>query len=166
MPFVFALLWGSFKLYSRTISVGKFLLACCLPLPSLLYWAYISLFRKARSVTGQDSSPSQLSKNSVKRVLYDCFKRPEDGGKLSQSWEGVVIGRRLIIVVLKAFISDPMPRVLLMSFFCVLVLLQHAMTQPFRDGIANIVETISLLCIVLLGMANVFFASFSHWLFH
>jgi len=160
VPFVFVLLWGSFKVYSRTISVGKFLLACCLPLPSLLYWSYVSLFRKARSVTNQDSSPSQLSRDSVERVLYDCFKRPKDGRKLSLSWEGVMIGHRLILVVLKAFISDPMPRLLTMSFFCVLFLQHHQMTQPFRDGIANTAETFSLLSIVVLALINVFFSSF------
>ena len=160
VPFVFVLLWGAFKLYSRTICVGKFLLVCCLPLPFLIYWAYISLFGKARNGASQDSSPSQLSRNSVEKVLYDCFKTSEDGKKLSLSWEGVMTGRRLILVVLKAFISNPLPRLLIMSFFCVLFLLQHAMTQPFRDGIANIVETISLLFIVLLGMINMFFASF------
>ena len=107
VPFVFLLLWGSFKLYSRTISVKRFLMACCLPLPCLLYWAYVSLSCKARSVTSQNSSSNQLSRNSVERVLYDCFKRPEDGGKLSLSWEGVMIGRRLILIALKDFISDP-----------------------------------------------------------
>ena len=160
VPFVFVLCLGSFKLYIRTISVKKFLLACCLPLPCLLYWAYVSLSCKARSVTSQDSSSNQLSRNSVERVLYDCFKRPEDGGKLSLSWEGVMIGRRLILIVLKAFISDPMPRLLVMSFFCVSFLLQHAFTKPFRDGIANIVETFSLLSLVVLATVNVFFASF------
>jgi len=160
VPFVFVLLWGSFKLYSRTISVGEFLLACCLPLPFLLYWAYVSLFCEARNAANQESPSSQLSRNSVERVLYDCFKRPGDGSKLSLSWEGVMIGRRLILIVLKAFISDPMPRLLTMSFFCALFLQHHSMTQPFRDGIANTVETISLLFILLLGMMNMFFASF------
>ena len=160
VPFVFVLLWGSFKLYSRTISVGKFLLACCLPLPCLLHWAYVSLLCGARSVTSQDSSSNQLSRNSVERVLYDCFKRSEDGSKLSLSWEGVMIGRRLILIVVKVFISDPFPRLLIMSFWCFLFLLHHALIQPFRNGIANVVETISLLCIVLVGMVNVFFASF------
>jgi len=96
----------------------------------------------------------------VERVLYDCFKRSEDGSKLSLSWEGVMIGRRLILIVVKAFISDPFPRLLIMSFWCFLFLLHHALIQPFRNGIANVVETISLLCIVLVGMVNVFFASF------
>ena len=34
------------------------------------------------------------------------------------------------------------------------------MTQPFRDGIANAAETISLLSVVVLAFVNVFFASF------
>ena len=160
VPFVFVLLWASFKLYSRTISIGGFLLACCLPLPSLIYWSCTSLFCKARTTSNEESPSSQLSRNSVERVLYDCFKRPEDGNKLSLSWEGVMIGRRLILVVLKAFVSNPILRLLSVSFFCVLFLLQHAMSQPFRDGIANIAETISLLFIVLLEMINMFFASF------
>ena len=158
---MFVLLWGSIKLYSRTISVGKFLLACCLPLPFLLYWAYVSLLCKSKKCNpAKNRLSSQLSRNSVERVLYDCYKRPEDGIKLSLSWEGVMIGRRLILVVLKAFISDPMPRLLTMSFFCVLFLQHHQMTQPFRDGIANTAETFSLLSIVVLALINVFFSSF------
>ena len=71
-----------------------------------------------------------------------------------------MIGRRLILILLKTFVNDPMPRLLIMSFLCVLFLQHHSMTQPFRDITANRVETISLLSLVLLGMVNVFFASF------
>ena len=162
VPFVFTLLWGSFKFYKKTISVGTFLLACSFPLAYLLYWTFAALFCRARNACAvdEDSPMNQVPKSSVERVLYDSFKRPGDGGKLSLSWESVMIGRRLILIVFKAFVSDPMPRLLVMSFFCVLFLLHHALTQPFRDGIVNIVETVSLLSIVLLGMINVFFASF------
>ena len=161
VPFVFVLLWGSFKLYDGTLSVGKFLLACSFPLPSFIHWVFISLpFCKASKPASEDSLQGQISKNSVERVLYDSFKRPEDGGKLSLSWESVMIGRRLILIVLKVFVSDPMPRLFIMSFCCVLFLLHHALTQPFRDGIVNAAETISLLSIVLLGMINMFLASF------
>ena len=162
VPFVFTLLWGSFKLHNRTISMGEFLLACSLPLPYFLYWTFICLFCRPRNTCAgnEDSPSSQMSRSSVERVLYDSFKRPEDGGKLSLSWESVMIGRRLILIVLKAFVSDPMPRLLLMSFCCFLFLLHHALTQPFRDGIVNAVETISLLSLGLLAIVNVFFASF------
>lgn len=97
----------------------------------------------------------------MERVLYDSFKRPEEGGrKLSLSWESVMIGRRLILIVLKTFVTDPMPRLLIMSLFCFLSVVHHIMTQPFRDAIANTVETISLMFLVVLAVLNVFFASF------
>lgn len=159
VPFVFVLLWGSFKLYRRTLSVGGFLFACFVPLPSLVHWSCICLFCKVSGPSTEDSSPSRPSRNSVEGVPYGSFKTPEDGGKLSLSWESVMIGRRLVLVVFKAFFSDPMPRLLIMSFFCGLFLLHHALTQPFREGIANLMETVSLLSLVLLGMINMFLAS-------
>ena len=162
VPFLFVLMWGSFKLYRGTVSVANFLLACCLPLPILLYWAYIALIYRARPLVRVGGQPAGQASTeiSVERVLYDPFKRPEEGSKLSLSWEGVMIGWRLILIVLNAFINDPLSRLLVMTSFCVLFLLQHCITQPFRDDIANIVETISLLCVVQLGIINTFFASF------
>ncbi len=160
IPFVFVLLLGSYKLYSGTLSVGKFLMGCFFPLPSIIYWSFASLISKRSNPVVDNPSPRQFSKNYVERVLYDSFKRPEDGRKLSLSWESVMIGRRLILIVLRAFVSDPLPRLLIMSFFGVLFLLHHVSTQPFRDSIANKVETTSLLFIVIVGLLNVFFASF------
>ena len=160
IPFVFVLLWGPYKLYSKTLSVGNFLLACFFPLPSLIYWLFISFCRVLRNPGNEVSTPQQMSLNSVEKVLYDSFKRPEEGRNLSLSWEGIMIGRRLILVVIKSFLSSPMPRLLIMTLFCFLFLLHHVVAQPFRDSIANTAETISLLCIAILGMVNLFFASF------
>ena len=162
VPFLFVLMWGSFKLYRGTVSVANFLLACCLPLPILLYWAYIALIYRARPLVrvGEQPAGQTSTEISVERVLYDPFKRPEEGSKLSLSWEGVMIGWRLILIVLNAFINDPLSRLVVMTSFCVLFLLHHCIAQPFRDDIANTVETISLLCVVQLGIINTFFASF------
>ena len=77
-----------------------------------------------------------------------------------------MIGRRLILVVLKAFVSDPMSRLLVMIFFCVLFFHHHSMIQPFRDSLANRVETISLLFLTVLAILNMFFALFCRWLQH
>ena len=160
IPFVFVLLWGPHKLYDKTLSVGKFLLACLFPLPSLIYWLFISLCQGRQNPVNEVSTPEQMSMNSVERVLYDSFKRPEEGGKLSLSWEGVMIGRRLIIVVINTFVIDPMPRLVIMSVLCFLFFLHHSFSEPFLDSIANTAETISLLFIVVLANMNVFFASF------
>ena len=160
IPFVFVLLWGSYKLYGETLSVRKFLLACLLPLPSLIYWSFVFLLAKITGTVAEDPALSPDLKRSLEMVLYDPFKRPEDGNKFSLSWEGVMIGRRLILAAVKSFASDPLSRVLIMSFLSVLFLVHHILTLPFRDVIANITETISLVLIVLLGLVNVFFASF------
>ena len=162
VPFLFVLMWGSFKLYRGTVTVANFLLACCLPLPILLYWAYIALIYRARPLVrvGEQPAGQASTKISVERVLYDPFKRPEEGSKLSLSWEGVMIGWRLILIVLNAFINDPLSRLVVMTSFCVVFLLHHCIAQPFRDDIANTVETISLLCVVQLGIINTVFASF------
>ena len=152
---MFVLLWGSYKLYIKTLSVEKFLLACLFPLPSLISWLFFSCCQVQRHPVNE-----QMSMNSVERVLYDSFKRPEEGRKLSLNWEGIMIGRRLILVVMKTFVINPMPRLVIMSVLCFLFLLHHTFTQPFRDSIANTAETISLLFIVVLANVNVFFASF------
>ena len=159
-PFVFVLFWGCFKLYNGHLSVARFLLACCFPLPFLGYWAFLFLFQLQRTAAQTATATRQMSKRSVETTLFGCFKKPADGGTLSLGWESVMIGRRLILILLKTFVNDPMPRLLIMSFLCVLFLQHHSMAQPFRDITANRVETISLLSLVLLGMVNVFFASF------
>ena len=161
VPFLLVLLWGSRKLYSGTVSVTHFLIACSLPLPSLIYWAISAMFCRDRHLANLEEPPArQASKIFVERVLYEPFKPPEEGNKLSLSWEGFLIGRRLILIVLNATIHDQLTRLCTISFVSVLFLLHHCTTQPYRDGIANKVETISLLSLVLLATINTFFASF------
>ena len=86
IPFVFVLFWGGFKLYSRNLSSGKFLIAFCFPLPSLLFWSFVFMICRQRNAGNEASSalsipenedrpPSQRRSISVERVLYDSFKR-------------------------------------------------------------------------------------------
>ena len=107
-----------------------------------------------------DGPSSRLLAASIEKVLYEPFKRPEDGNEGSLNWESILIGRRLVLIIMKAVISDPCSRLILMTFFSVLVLLHHLAKEPFRDTKANTMETISLLSLIVLGMVNLFPASF------
>ena len=156
-PFGFVLFWGALKLHRQAISVKRLLLACIFPAPFLIQWIFTALLGSCGDGT---TSSSQLLIASIGKVLYDPFKIPEDGRAGSLHWESVLIGRRLVLIVMKAVISDPLPRLMVMTFFSCLVLLHHFAKQPFRDSFANRVETISLLSLVLLGMVNLFPASF------
>ena len=160
VPFVFVLFWGCYKLHNGSLFVTKFLLACCFPLPFFVYWLFIFLPCIKQNASQTDTATRQMVKRSVEATVFGCFKKPAEGSTLSLGWESIMIGRRLILILLKTFVNDPMSRLLIMSFFCVLFLLHHAISQPFRDVTANNLETISLLSLILLGMVNVFFASF------
>ena len=155
IPFGFVLFWGALKLYREAVSVKKFLLACILPAPFLFHWIITAILGDSN-----DRPSSQLLTASIERVLYEPFKRPENGHGGSLNWESILIGRRLVLIIMKAVISDPFPRLILMIFFSFLVLLHHLAKQPFRDSKANVVETISLLLLIVLGMVNLFPASF------
>ncbi|PFX28788.1 Uncharacterized protein YfaL [Stylophora pistillata] len=115
VPFVFILLWGSIKFYGGTLSVRKLLSACFLPMPFLIYWSYMLLHDKIKGAVAENAPPSSDSRRYLEMILYDSFKRPEEGNKLSLCWESVMIGRRLILVALKSFVSDPLSRVIVMN---------------------------------------------------
>lgn len=155
IPFGFVLFWGSLKLYREALSVKRFLLACILPTPFLINWIITAILGNSN-----DGPSSRLLTASIEKVLYEPFKRPVDGKGGSLNWESVLIGRRLVLIIMKAVISDPFSRLILMTFFSFLVLLHHLTKQPFRDSKANTVETISLLSLIVLGMVNLFPASF------
>ena len=61
----------------------------------------------------------------VEKVLYDPFKIPVDGKGGSLGWESVLIGCRLILIIVRAFVSDSFPCVML-TFFSFLFLLHRA----------------------------------------
>ena len=74
IPFVFVRLWGSYKLHGGTLSVGKFPLACALPLPPFVYWSFLSLFGKIQNPVVDDPSPHQGTRNHVEMILHSSLK--------------------------------------------------------------------------------------------
>lgn len=150
VPVVFVLAWGSLKLYKQTAPVKHFLLACVFPLPFLLYWTFTCCCGRQDEEEGHPEWRASLQK-----VLYEPFSKPDQGRDVI-SWESVLIGRRLLLVILFISITDPLPRLLSMTFTCVLILLHHSVTQPFRDRKANLAETVSLVGLVALAIINTF----------
>ena len=107
VPFGLVLFWGSTKLHREALTVERFVLACLFPLPFLVHWTFTALL--GNSNEGNFTS-SVLLTESIEKVLYDPFKRPVDGKGGSLNWESILIGRRLILIIVKAAISDPFSR--------------------------------------------------------
>ena len=153
VPFIFVLAWSAVKLHRGQLPAKQFLLACILPLPFLIYWLLQSLgFRSnQRHYLGTTEYTDAL-----KDVLLAPFREPEGKKSGALYWQSILISRRFLLVFLYSFITDPTLRLLCMGGVCVLTLVHHTKMQPFRNSHANVAETISLLCLVILANINMY----------
>ena len=149
IPFVIILYFGSSKLYKASISSKEFLGACILPLPFLLYWLLKRILKKKDSI-----QEGRQSCKDVLEVLHGPFRQPNGNDQGTLYWESVLIGRRLILLSCHAFIATSMFRMVCMAGACVIMLLHHALKNPYRDPIANKAETFSLLTLVMMAVIN------------
>jgi len=84
------LFWGALKLYREAVSIKRFLLACVLPAPFLIYWIITAI------LSGSDGGPSsQRLTASLEKALYEPFKRPE--GDKGVSYKLLVFVHRILI---------------------------------------------------------------------
>ena len=59
-------------------------------------------------------------------------------------WEGFLIFRRLVIILLFTFVYDVSLRMCLVLVACVIILILHLVVMPFKRPFDNIMETLSL----------------------
>lgn len=122
------------------------------PLPFLLIW----LFRycRKRESGNQLELSHEHSKNTkeIKKVLHDPFRPSSGGDHGTLYWESVLTGRRFLLLTIHTFATDPIIR--FVDCACVLILLHHVISKPFRDRKANICESISLVSLVAICTFN------------
>lgn len=155
VPLVLVLFWGSVMLSKDRVSAKEFLISCAFPLPLLLIW----LFRHCKRRPNRNQSfPSGANPcddaDEIKKVLHDPFRPSSDGKHGTLYWDGVLTGRRFILLAIHAFSSDPMTRFVCLDFACFLILLHHFAARPFRDRKANMWESLSLISLVAICTIN------------
>lgn len=155
VPFFIVLLVGPALLVSYHISLLQFFLACICPLPFLVYWLgfWLMLRRRSQPVMRR---PLSEGTRAVLQVLQGPFKE----NKFGLCWAGVLIGRRLILVLLSTFVNDILVRLLGMLLSCFIILLHHVHVQPYQDKWGNIAGTTSAAALVTLGTINLVRAGF------
>ena len=150
IPLVLVLFWGSLRLNKDKVTAKEFLIACAFPLPCLLFW----MFREYRKKDDQQMLNVGCVDDAkeIKQVLHGPFRAgsSEDHGTLY--WESVLTGRRLILLVIHTFATDPTIRFVCLSCACVIILVHHLTMRPFRERKANICEGFSLLSLVVICM--------------
>lgn len=94
------------------------------------------------------SSESGSFANGILEVLESPYR--------SLWWETVMISRRFALIAISAFgINIPFLQTILLCSGCMLVLGMHLQFQPYKNPVANSVETISLASLAVLSMLEI-----------
>ena len=170
VPFVGVLYLGSGKLYNKTISWKQFIGACIIPLPFLVYWLVKRSYTKQRGNPASHNRYSRLSSlindenvshdseectNEISNILLGPFRPTSAHDQGTLYWESVLIGRRLVLLIFRAFIPNFMVCSLCMSVACILMAVHHLIKKPFRDRTADRMETFSLITLSCIATINV-----------
>ena len=154
IPLVLVLFWGSLMLSKDKLSAKEFLTSCAFPLPFLFIWLYRYVFKKPSLHKFKLFCGNTHDAEEIKKVLHDPFRPPcgDDHGTLY--WESVLTGRRFLLLTIRNFITDPLTRFICLDFACVVTLVHHLVSRPFRDRKANICEALSLMSLVAICTFN------------
>ena len=155
-------------LTNRKIKRRGLILGCVLPLPMLFSILY--KLNEERQVDGTNSRNNDDEEGQEQNgdrenddaVLSEIFENGTGpfsvviNKRLYFSWEGVYILRRLILVVMFTFISNPVYKLYAMLLSQVAFLLHHMHMKPYAARSMNHVETASLTTLVLINSMNLF----------
>ena len=158
VPFCLVLLIGPGLLKDGLISLPHFFCACLLPLPILLYWVTLRLRLRGQRPANQSELSSECQ--AVINILQGPFKDAETKLFGPTCGQGVLIGRRLILVLLFTFVNDTLIRMLCMMLVCFIILLHHVHVLPYKDTRGNIAGSASAAALVIVGGINLVRAGF------
>ena len=158
-PFFLVLTFGPGLLATNLISLGEFFAGCICPLPALFVWLIKRLLHWNRAGTAVADSVRRHRSEDVTAVL-NILQGPFKDYACGVCWSGVLIGRRLVLILLYTFVNDALIRLLCMLLVCFLILLHHVHVQPYKDIKGNIAGTMSAAALVTLGSINLVRAGF------
>ena len=157
-PFCMVLLIGPGLLKDGLIPLKQFFCACFLPLPFLVYWVAMRLWLRGwRPDVACSLGPEA---QAVINVLQGPFKETDTRLFGSLCGAGVVIGRRLVLVLLYTFVNDTLVRMLAMMLVCFVILLHHMHALPYRDTRGNLAGSASAAALLMVGGINLVRAGF------
>ena len=159
VPFCITLLLGPGLLKDGLIGLPQFFCACICPAPFLVYWVFIRIRLKSQR---PNTDHLQLSDEAqaVINILQGPFKDTESALFGPTCGQGILIGRRLVLVILYTFVNDPLIRMLCMMLVCFIVLLHHVHVLPFKDTKGNLAGSTSAAALLVMGVINLVRAGF------
>ena len=96
--------------------------------------------------------------SAVLRVLVGPFRRHKATFVFPAShlpWEGVLILRRLALILVLTFVYDNRVKTTLSMIFCVVILLPQVFVKPFKNARDNVLEILSLVMLIIISSLSV-----------
>ncbi|CAB4004687.1 Hypothetical predicted protein [Paramuricea clavata] len=97
------------------------------------------------------------SKAAVLRVLLGPFRQHKAIFIFPAShlpWEGFLILRRLVLILVLTFVYDTRVKATLSMILCAVILLPHVLVKPFKSASDNVLETLSLVMLIIISGFN------------
>ena len=134
---------GFYFLKSHVISLATFFFGCFFPLPVLLYCLMLYIKRSSLHKRNYYCNKTNLVHTPEVETLVSLFKEPYremEFYRIDFYWGGVVIFRRTLLLVLSAFVQEPLSRITLMFLVCVGSLVHHGIVWPYVNDLPNLAE--------------------------
>lgn len=148
IPFAVYLTFAPGLLDQGKISTTEFLIGCIAPWFMALY---IICFKKnEREAKNMSSSPAKAL-HILLQGPYKPLKVP--GTQVAICWSGILLYRRLALIITHILIHDPLSRLSVMFLICLMSQLSHVVVQPCKEKRANLAGTVS--CTALLTIAAI-----------
>lgn len=100
----------------------------------------------ANHLLNKEESPGKEKKKNIFEVTEPAF------------WQGVLLGKRLILILILTFIRTPVSKYYCALLLCTLYLVHQIYYRPFLILAANIFETVTSMILLAFCSMNLFFA--------
>ena len=151
IPFCLFVFWLPGLLQQKEIGQNGVFLGCALPLPCLMYFAYLTVWGRGQP------EPNTVEANTVTNGILKFLIGPFKSASKQQSrWEGVYLSRRLVLVSVNAIVQDQIYKLFVLLLIQVSFLSHHLYVKPFKAKSLNVLEAISLIAQITITTVNTF----------
>ena len=155
IPFTFYITFAPGLLGQSKVSTKQFLIGCFFPLPVALYNLC------TRNHEANDQQPKTASCSALHTLLQGPYKVLYwPGTKVTLCWSGILLFRRLALILVYTLVQDSLMRLSIMSPICLLWQLTHVAIQPCKEKRANLSGTISCTALLTIAAINTIKATF------
>ena len=137
-PFSFYIALSPALMKHGYVTLVEFFIGCLLPLPMTTFWLIKYYLKKNEKVKPNNEAIS------VYKLLQGPYREFDLPGILRYTcWSGVLLGRRLCLILAATFISNVVVRLSIMMAVCQIALLHHVLVKPCKEKRGNAAGTIS-----------------------